>query len=149
MTTERADRFVAEHRGAAEALGRRLAGLVTESDRFVAALDGGLRRLADPAYREAHAWVAPGATGVIGVRNPLIRTVERPIAGALREASPAVSIYLADACSRHDAFEVRLFALVPLRRSLREDPERTWQLVRRLARRATDWVSVDSLADIV
>jgi hypothetical protein len=140
---------VAEHRDAAEALGRRLTDLVTESDRFVVALDRGLRRLADPAYRDAHSWVAPGAIGVIGVRSPLMRAVERPIAGALREASPAVSIYLADACSRHDAFEVRLFAVVPLRRSVRQDPERTWQLIRRLARRASDWVSVDSLADVV
>ena len=140
---------MAEHRAIAEALGRRLADLVTESDRFVAALDRGLRRLADPTYRDAQAWVVPGAMGVIGVRNPLLRAVERPVARALHEASPAVSIYLADACSRHEAFEVRLVALVPLRRSLREDPERTWQLIRRLARRASDWVSVDSLADVV
>jgi 3-methyladenine DNA glycosylase AlkD len=140
---------VAEHRSAAEALGRRLADLVTESDRFVAALDRGLRRLADPTYRDAQAWVIPGAVGVIGVRSPLLRAVERPVARALREASPAVSVYLADTCSRHDAFEVRLVALVPLRRSLGEDPERTWQLIRRLARRASDWVSVDSLADVV
>ena len=61
----------------------------------------------------------PGAVGVIGVRGPLVQAVERPVARALREASPAVSIYLADACSQHAAFEVRLFALVPLRRSLR------------------------------
>jgi 3-methyladenine DNA glycosylase AlkD len=140
---------VAEHRAAAEALGRRLADLVIESDRFVAGLDRGLRRLADPAYRDAQAWVVPGAVGLIGVRSPLLRAVERPIADALREASPAISIYLADACSRHDAFEVRLVAIVPLRRSLREDPERTWQLIRRLARRASDWASVDSLADLV
>ncbi len=121
----------------------------TEPDAFIASLTRGLSRLADPAYRDAHAWMAPGATGVIGVRGPLVQAVERPVARALRGASPAVSIYLADACSRHEAFEVRLFALVPLRRSLREDPERTWQLIRRMARQASDWVSVDSLADVV
>jgi 3-methyladenine DNA glycosylase AlkD len=148
-TTELAERFVAEHRAAAEALGRSLAGLTTVTDRFVAALERGLRRLADPTYRDAQAWVVPGASGVIGVRSPLLQAVERPVVQALREASPALSIYLADACSGHEAFEIRLFALVPLRRSLREDPERTWQLVRRLARRASDWVSVDSLADVV
>jgi len=140
---------VAEHRSDAAALGERLAALVTETDRFVAALESGLRRLADPAYRDAQAWVAPGATGIIGVRNPLMRAVERAVARVLDEASPAVSIYLADACSRHEAFEVRLFGLLPLRRSLGDDPERTWQLIRRLARRASDWVSVDSLADVV
>lgn len=148
-TTERADAFVAEHRAAADALGRRLADLVTETDRFVLALERGLGSLADPVYRDAQAWVVPGAIGVIGVRNPLLQAVERPVARALREASPAVSIYLADGCSRHDAFEVRLFALVPLRRSLGDDPERTWQVIRRVARRACDWVSVDSLADVL
>jgi 3-methyladenine DNA glycosylase AlkD len=148
-TTERADAFVAEHRADADALGRRLADQVTETDRFVLTLERGLGGLADPVYRDAQTWVVPGATGVMGVRNPLLQVVERPVARALREASPAVSIYLADACSRHDAFEVRLFALVPLRRSLGDDPERTWQLIRRVARRASDWVSVDSLADVV
>jgi len=147
--TERAERFVADHRVAAEALGRRLADLVTESDRFVSTLERGLKGLADPVYRDAQAWVVPGASGVVGIRNSLLRAVQRPLIRALREASPAVSIYLADACSRHDAFEIRLFALVPLRRSLPEDPERTWQIVRRLARRASDWVSVDALADVV
>ena len=147
--TERAERFVADHRGAAEALGRRLADLVTETDRFIATLERGLRALADPTYRDAQAWIVPGASGVVGVRNPLLRAVERPLIRALREASPAVSIYLADACSRHEAFEIRLCALVPLRRSLPDDPERTWQIVRRLARRASDWVSVDALADVV
>ena len=148
-TTERANRFVAEHRATATALGRTLADLVTEPDRFVASLERGFRRLADPSYRDAQTWVVPGAVGVIGVRGPLVQAVERPITRALREASPAVSIYLADGCSHHDAFEVRLFALVPLRRSLRDDPERSWQIVRRLARQASDWVSVDSLADVV
>ncbi len=148
-TTERANRFVAERRATATTLGRTLADLVTEPDRFVTSLERGFRRLADPSYRDAQTWVVPGAQGVIGVRGPLAQAVERPVARALREASPAVSIYLADACSQHDAFEVRLFALVPLRRSLRDDPERSWQIVRRLARQASDWVSVDSLADVV
>ena len=148
-TTQRAERFVAEHGAAAEALGRSLADLVTEGDRFVLVLERGLHRLADPAYRDAQAWVVPGATGVVGVRSPLLQAVERPVTRALREASPAISIYLADTCSRHEAFEVRLFTLSALRRSLREDPERTWQIIRRLARRASDWVSVDSLADVV
>ncbi|HVQ21718.1 MAG TPA: DNA alkylation repair protein, partial [Candidatus Saccharimonadia bacterium] len=148
-TTERANRFVTEHRASATTLGRTLADLVTEPDRFVTSMERGFRRLADPSYRDAQIWVVPGAVGVIGIRGPLIQAVERPVARALREASPAVSIYLADACSQHDAFEVRLFALVPLRRSLPDDPERSWQIVRRLARRASDWVSVDSLADVV
>ena len=43
---------------------------------------------------------------------------------------------------------MRLFSHVALRRSLAGDPERSWQVIRRLARRASDWVSVDSLADL-
>jgi 3-methyladenine DNA glycosylase AlkD len=39
-------------------------------------------------------------------------------------------------------------ALPCLRRALRDEPERTWQLLRRLARGANDWISVDSLADV-
>jgi len=148
-TSARADRFVAEHLPAADALGHRLAELITESDRFVTALERGLQRLADPVYRDAQAWVVPGARGVIGVRSPLLQAVERPVARSLRTASPAVAIYVADACSRHAAFEIRSVALVALRRSMPEDPERSWQIVRRLARLASDWVSVDSLADVV
>jgi 3-methyladenine DNA glycosylase AlkD len=147
--TARANAFVAEHRAAADALGRRLAELVVEPDRFVAQLERGLRRLADPAYAKGMAGVVPGAAGIIGVRTPLLRAVERPVARALREASPAVSIYLADTLTRTVAFETRMVALVPLRRSLAADPERTWQLIRRLARLARDWASVDALADVV
>lgn len=147
--TDRAQRFVAERMPAAEAIGRRLAELITEPEAFIAALDAGLPTLADPVYRDAQAWVVPGATGVIGVRSPLLGAVRRPVERALRQASPAISIYLAGACAEHAAFEVRLLALVPLRRSLPADPERTWQLVRQMARRAHDWVSVDSLADLV
>jgi 3-methyladenine DNA glycosylase AlkD len=44
--------------------------------------------------------------------------------------------------------EVRLFSLPCLLRALPEDPERAWQLLRRLARASRDWISVDSLAEV-
>jgi len=78
-----------------------------------------------------------------------VDTIERELQRPLREGSAATALYLADRLSRADEQEVKLFAHVPLRRSLPEDPERSWQIVRRLMRRATDWVSVDSLADVV
>jgi 3-methyladenine DNA glycosylase AlkD len=134
---------------AARALGHRLVEELDDPERFVADLERGLRSLADSDYRAAHAWMAPGIGEVIGVRGPLFAAVERELRAPLRAASPATAIYLADRLSRADLHEIKVFAHVPLRRSLAADPERSWQIIRRLMRRATDWVSVDSLADIV
>ena len=41
-----------------------------------------------------------------------------------------------------------LFSHVPLARALPDDPERTWQIMRRLARAANNWIAVDELAEI-
>ena len=43
---------------------------------------------------------------------------------------------------------LRLFAVPCLLRALAEDPEQAWQLMRRMARRAGDWIEVDTLADV-
>jgi hypothetical protein len=147
--TVRAEAFLAAHRPAAADLGRRLVDEVADPSAFVSVLAGGLQGLADPAYREAAAWIAPGARGVIGVRWPLIQVIERALRTTLARSSPAISVYLADVLSRDERFEVRLFAHAMLRRSLPDDPERSWQIIRRLARVATDWVSVDALAGVV
>ncbi|MGH2407536.1 MAG: DNA alkylation repair protein [Candidatus Limnocylindrales bacterium] len=147
--TARAIAFVAARLPQATVLGRDLAAELGDPTAFLAKLASGLMALADPAYREAQAWLAPGARAVIGVRWPLVRAIERGLRRPLADASPAVAIYLADALSRDERFEVRLFSHVPLRRSLADDPERSWQIVRRLARAASDWISVDALAGIV
>jgi 3-methyladenine DNA glycosylase AlkD len=42
--------------------------------------------------------------------------------------------------------EPRWFAIVLLDRTLRQEPERTWQLLRRAGRAAGDWITVDTLA---
>ena len=147
--TARADAFVGARLEQAAALGRDLVAELGDPVTFVTTLAIGLQALPDPVYREAQAWVAPGARGMIGVRWPLVQAIERGLRRPLAAASPAVAIYLADALSRDERFEVRLFSHVPLRRSLADDPERSWQIVRRLARAASDWISVDALAGIV
>jgi hypothetical protein len=44
--------------------------------------------------------------------------------------------------------EERVLALPCLRACLPDEPERSWQLLRRMGHAATDWISVDSLADV-
>jgi 3-methyladenine DNA glycosylase AlkD len=148
-TTARSSAFVAEHLPAARAAAQRLSDLVIEPDVFASELRAALSPLADPEYAAAQNVVAPGATGVIGVRQPLLRPFRTAIRRSLRGASPTIGLYLGDRLARDDAHEVRLLALPALERSLERDPERTWQLIRRVARRAADWITVDSLAIVV
>jgi 3-methyladenine DNA glycosylase AlkD len=147
--TERAREFVSAHLPGARELGQRLAAELDDPSSFEAMLRQGLRELADPVYADAQAWITPGVGQVIGVRLPLIQAIEAELRGPLREASAGTALYLADHLSRAPEREVRLFAHVPLRRSLPDDPERSWQLIRRLARLATEWSSVDALAELV
>jgi 3-methyladenine DNA glycosylase AlkD len=147
--TQRAIALVAALLPEARALGRRLSDDLGDPQSFVAHLTAGLELLADPAYRDAQAWIAPGSRSVLGVRWPLVLAVERALRRPLAATSPALALDLAGALALAEPFEVRLFAHVPLRHSLPADPERSWQLIRHLARAAGDWVSVDSLAGVV
>lgn len=140
--------FVAAHRGRAIALGERLAGLIDEPDRFLAALREGLRSLADPAFTEMAELASPGTRAPYAVRAPLLDAVERPLRRALREGSSMPALLLARHLVEAGDRDLRLFALPCLRRALAEDPEQTWQLLRRMAHRAGDWIEVDSLADV-
>jgi hypothetical protein len=139
--------FVAAHRPGAAALGANLAGLIEQPEAFVAALEEGLRGLVDPAYAAMIPVICPGVTADYAVRAPLLEVVHRPIRRALHEAPSYTALWLAQRLIATDHRDLRLFALPALRRSLAEDPEQTWQLMRRLAGRAGDWVDVDSLAD--
>ncbi|HTS15601.1 MAG TPA: DNA alkylation repair protein [Candidatus Sulfotelmatobacter sp.] len=147
--TARAQRFVDDHRAAAGALGRRLADQVGDPDRFARTLERGMRALADPVYAAAQPTIVPGSAPLLGVRWPLVALISRPVDRALAGASPAIAVYLAERLAQAELLEIRLFSHVALRRALAGDPERSWQVIRRLARRASDWVSVDSLADLV
>jgi 3-methyladenine DNA glycosylase AlkD len=140
--------FVAAHQPGALALGRRLADLVDDPGTFVADLEAGLPALVDPAYQAMVASVSPGTDGTFAVRGPLREAVMRPVRGALREGSSASALWLAQALAEAGHRDLRLYALPCLRRSLPEDPEQAWQLLRRMAARAADWIEVDSLAEV-
>jgi 3-methyladenine DNA glycosylase AlkD len=145
-TTERATAFVAERRATAEALGRDLADQVGDPDAFAAALREGLRGLADPEYLEGQRRVAPGIGAVFGVRWPLIEGIKRGFRESTRRERTGGWLFVVDRLLREPELEPRWFAFGLLERLVTDDPERTWQLLRRASREAADWITVDSLA---
>jgi 3-methyladenine DNA glycosylase AlkD len=145
-TTQRAVAFVSARKPAAEELGASLAAHVGDPDAFAAALGRGLERLADPEYQEGVRSVAPGIGPVHGVRRPLLAAVARGFRNATRSERAAPLLFIADRLFRETHLETRGLAFGLLERTLAADPERTWQLLRRAAREAADWVTVDDLA---
>jgi 3-methyladenine DNA glycosylase AlkD len=144
--TARAVEFVADHREAAQALGTSLAGLVNDPDAFVRALTVGLASLADPAYLDGQRRVAPGIGPVHGVRSPILAAVSHGFQVATRDDRATTILFLADRLFAEVELETRWFAFGLLGRTLRDETERTWQLLRRAAREAADWITVDTLA---
>lgn len=140
---------LAVRRTRARVLGKELGGLIDDPDALTERLRGALTELADEPYRAGLHLVAPGLEAAFGVRSPLAAALVAGMTPAIRQARPAEALWVAELLSRTDELELRLMALPFLRRSLPDDPERTWQLVRRLSRRATEWISVDSLASVV
>lgn len=138
--------FVAARKAEAEALGASLAEHVNDPDAFAAALRTGLAALADPAYLEGMRSLAPGIGQVHGVRRPLLAAVARGFRQETRHDRPTSLLFLADRLFRERHLEARWFAFGLLERTLAADPERTWQLLRRGAREAGDWATVDDLA---
>ena len=145
-TTTRAIEFVAAHRPLAESLGRRLADLVGDPDAFVAALTEGFVGLADAEYLEGTQRIAPGIGPVYGVRWPLTAAVERGFREATRKGGTSGFLEIAARLFAEARLEPRWFAFGLLDRILPDDTERAWQLLRRAAREAGDWITVDSLA---
>lgn len=149
MTSEtslRAQALVAERLPQARGMGATLGELVDQPEEFVAVAREGLTQLADEAYRAEQARVAPGSGAVFGVRNPLLGAVARQLKAALRGGSDASALWLADRLVIEPEREFTVLAHTCLLRSLPADPERTWQLMRKLAHAAHEWISVDSLA---
>lgn len=144
--TARAVAFVADHKAAAEALGQALAEHLQDPESFAAALRAGLEELADPEYLAGQQSVAPGLGMTLGVRWPLLAAVIRGFRGATKRDRAAPLLFLADRLFREEPLEARWFAFALLERTLKDDPERTWQLLRRGAREAGDWITVDDLA---
>lgn len=132
----------------ARELGRALGTVLDDPDALAGQLRTALIELSDEPYRRELKRVAPGIAHVIGVRNPLIGALTSGLRPALRRARPAEALFIAERLSRQDELELRQVSLAFLRRSLADDPERTWQLMRRLGRRAADWIAVDSLASL-
>jgi 3-methyladenine DNA glycosylase AlkD len=144
--TKRATALVAQGRPKAEALGRDLAEHVNDPAAFAAALRDGLRGLSDPEYLEGQRRIAPGIGALFGVRWPLIEAVKRGFRESTRRERTGGWLFIADRLLREEELEPRWFAFGLLERLIADDPERTWQLLRRAAREAADWITVDSLA---
>jgi 3-methyladenine DNA glycosylase AlkD len=144
--TARAIEFVADRRSVAEQLGRDLGDLVPDPDEFAATLRTGLAALADPEYLEGQRRIAPGLGPTIGVRWPLLAAVGRGLRGATRRDAPTALLFVADRLFQEEPLEPRWLAFGILERIVMREPERAWQLLRRGAREAHDWITVDTLA---
>ena len=145
-TTIASHAFVATHIDAGRALGHRLADAVDDPGDFVAAARDGLATLADPACLAGQRLVAPGIGPLLGVRMPLLESVHRALAHDLRGVRAARLLPVAEALARDPHRELRWFSCWLLGRIMPDDPERAWQVLRRLAAEADDWISVDTLA---
>jgi len=144
--TKRANAFVADRRSDAAALGRRLAGETADPDRFAAVLGAGFASLADPEYLAGQRRIAPGIGDLHGVRWALINAVQRGFRGATRRERTSSWLFIVDRLLGEPKLEARWFAFGLLERLIVDDTERAWQLLRRAASDATDWITVDALA---
>jgi 3-methyladenine DNA glycosylase AlkD len=144
--TERAVAFVAGHRSRAEELGRRLAAEIGDPEAFARMLSAGFAHLADPEYHDGSHMVVPTLGRSHGVRWPLIQAVTRGFRDATKRERTSTWIFLVDRLFREPEIEARWFAFGLIDRLLTDEPERTWQLLRRAAREAEDWATVDALA---
>lgn len=140
--------FVSAHQAEAAALGTELGGLVDEPDAYLKRLTEGLVTLADPDYLAAVTRACPETPARFALRGPLATTMNKPVKAALREGSSLPALMLAQRLAQADHRDLRLHALEPLRRALPEDPELSWQVMRRLGRAAADWIATDSLTDL-
>ncbi|MEA2518857.1 MAG: alkylation repair enzyme [Chloroflexota bacterium] len=136
----------ADRRPVAEDLGRRLAEELGDPDSFAAVLRSGLARLGDPEFVAGQRRIAPGIGLLHGVRAPEIAAAVRGFRGATNGERTSSWLFVVDRLLREPELEARWFAFGLLDRLLVDDTERTWQLIRRAAREAADWITVDTLA---
>jgi 3-methyladenine DNA glycosylase AlkD len=135
-----------ESRARARALGEQLAADLGDPARLAVDLADAFRDLADPDYKTGQAFVAPGIGPTHGVRTPLQVALRKGFEKASRKASTSELLLAADRLLRVPEREARWFAITTLERTLPREPERTWQLLRRAANEADDWITVDTLA---
>jgi len=130
----------------AEAEGRALGELVQDPGAFAARLHDALAELADPSYREGQHFVAPGLGLTHGVRLPYQAALRRGLAKATKQDRASTLLFVADRLLREPELEARWIGMALLERTIIAEPERSWQLVRRAAADAADWITVDTLA---
>jgi 3-methyladenine DNA glycosylase AlkD len=146
--TERARALVAARTPAAVALGRAAGERLDDPAAAARTLRAGLEGLADPEYLDGQRRIAPGIGPILGVRGPLLGSVTRGLRSATRRDRADALLDGATAMLRGDALELHWLAFDLLGRAIASEPERTWQLVRAEAARASDWITVDSLAHV-
>lgn len=147
-TTERSRAFVAAHLDDAVALGRRAGEAAQDAAEIARSLREGLPAFADAEYLDGQRRVAPGIGELLGVRNPLLSAVSRGLRAATRRDRPDTLLDIADHLLREAPLELHWLAYGLIERSIGEAPERAWQLVRREAKSAADWITVDTLAHV-
>jgi 3-methyladenine DNA glycosylase AlkD len=143
---EYAAAVIAEHETRAKGLGAELAADTADPAAFASSLARAFQALADPEYRDGQAFIAPGIGPTHGVRTPLQVAVRKSFERASRQASTSELLQVADRLLREPEREARWFAIATLQRTLPREAERTWQLLRRAAAEADDWITIDNLA---
>jgi 3-methyladenine DNA glycosylase AlkD len=146
--TAAARAFVQDHVGAARALGRTLADHLDDPRAFGGAARTGLAAIADPAYLAGQRLVAPGIGPTLGIRTPLLSAVAAGLRREVRGVGPARLLVVAEAIAGDEIRELRWLAIHVLGWIVAADPERVWQAIRRIAREADDWITVDTLAGV-
>lgn len=145
-TTAASNRFVADHLDAARALGERLVSLVGDPDAFVAATHEGFAAMADATYTDGVRRVTPGLGPVLGVRLPLMDAAHKAFRKGTKRTPTALLLEVMDRLLREEPRELRWFGIWNLERLLPANPDGTWQLLRRAAAQADEWITVDTLA---
>src|SRR5688572_30271188 len=118
----------------------RSARFVADPEALVAELRRGFARLADAEYIDGQRRVAPGIGPLFGIRWPLVEGVKRGFRGATQRDGPASLLLVAARLFEGSELELRWFAFGLLERLVADDPERTWQLLRRAGQEAADWI---------
>jgi 3-methyladenine DNA glycosylase AlkD len=138
--------FVADHVAGARLLGAALADQIDDPAAFIAAARTGLAAISDPAYLAGQRLVAPGIGPTLGVRTPLLDAVLAGLRRAVLDVRSSRLLVVADALARDEIRELRWMAIRVLGWILPRDPERSWQVLRRIGHDADDWITVDTLA---
>jgi 3-methyladenine DNA glycosylase AlkD len=146
QTADHAATTIATREARATELGAALAADPSDAAAFANHLSAAFRELADAEYRAGQSFVAPGIGPTHGVRTPLQVAVRRSFERASKRASTSELLLVADRLLREPEREARWFAITTLQRTIAKEPERTWQLLRRAAAEADDWITVDTLA---